>query len=562
VLTFKGEIMKYMQSALERALPIVAAAYGDQFGVNVVLSGSDAYTDGKTIVIPLLDSMSEMRDVLFGYLAHEAAHVRDSNFDVCSQCQSAIEKTFTNLLEDIRIEKLIQEEFPGTQFTLDTMWTYVVEKGMCPPSQPDQNEASQLCQYLLHRLRSGELGRSASTHLATQSQAVVENTFPKGFFVRLDGLLGKYVPLLSTTDDCLVLARAILKALSDAEEEERANQEQDGETDLNDQPGSSAGNQGCSQSQEEEENSPPNDGSNPSMNGGNPLNAGDKQSLGERLCNETDLPVDAISQLKENLTAQAQKDNNGERFTIDATGVGSDALNAGDTGTLESGILASSVIRSRLLGLLQAQRKTKQWLHTKGKKVDGKRITRLASGDTRVFIQREEHRQPETAVHVLLDASGSMAPIQDIANQATVSLALAVSSIPKCDIASSMFPGHDGEVSPVIRRGQPVRANLGRFAVCSSGGTPLSEAMLYAARELAQSKRERKVLIIITDGAPCNGASVKYLEKLISNYVDIYAIGICSNAVNQYFKNWTVINDVKELQSALFDVAGKFLNVN
>lgn len=554
--------MKYMQSALERALPIVAAAYGDQFGVNVVLSGSDAYTDGKTIVIPLLDSMSEMRDVLFGYLAHEAAHVRDSNFDVCSQCQSAIEKTFTNLLEDIRIEKLIQEEFPGTQFTLDTMWTYVVEKGMCPPSQPDQNEASQLCQYLLHRLRSGELGRSASTHLATQSQAVVENTFPKGFFVRLDGLLGKYVPLLSTTDDCLVLARAILKALSDAEEEERANQEQDGETDLNDQPGSSAGNQGCSQSQEEEENSPPNDGSNPSMNGGNPLNAGDKQSLGERLCNETDLPVDVISQLKENLTAQAQKDNNGERFTIDATGVGSDALNAGDTGTLESGILASSVIRSRLLGLLQAQRKTKQWLHTKGKKVDGKRITRLASGDTRVFIQREEHRQPETAVHVLLDASGSMAPIQDIANQATVSLALAVSSIPKCDIASSMFPGHDGEVSPVIRRGQPVRANLGRFAVCSSGGTPLSEAMLYAARELAQSKRERKVLIIITDGAPCNGASVKYLEKLISNYVDIYAIGICSNAVNQYFKNWTVINDVKELQSALFDVAGKFLNVN
>lgn len=554
--------MKYMQSALERALPIVAAAYGDQFGVKVVLSGSDAYTDGKTIVIPLLDSMSEMRDVLFGYLAHEAAHVRDSNFDVCSQCQSAIEKTFTNLLEDIRIEKLIQEEFPGTQFTLDTMWTYVVEKGMCPPSQPDQNEASQLCQYLLHRLRSDELGRSASTHLANQSQVVVENTFPKGFFIRLEGLLGKYVPLLSTTDDCLVLARAILKALLEAEEEERANQEQEEETELNDQSGSSAGNQGDSSNQEGEDTSSPNDESRPSTNGGKPLTVGDKPSIGERLCNETDLPVDAISQLKENLTAQAQKDNNGERFTIDATGVGSDALNTGETGTLESGILASSVIRSRLLGLLQAQRKTKQWLHTKGKRVDGKRITRLASGDTRVFIQREEHRQPETAVHVLLDASGSMAPIQDIANQATASLALAVSSIPKCDIASSMFPGHDGEVSPVIRRGQPVRANLGRFAVCSSGGTPLSEAMLYAARELAQSKRERKVLIIITDGAPCNGASVKYLEKLISNYVDIYAIGICSNAVNQYFKNWTVINDVKELQSALFDVAGKFLNLN
>jgi cobaltochelatase CobT len=86
--------------------------------------------------------------------------------------------------------------------------------------------------------------------------------------------------------------------------------------------------------------------------------------------------------------------------------------------------------------------------------------------------------------------------------------------------------------------------------------------MLYAARELSHSKRDRKVLIIVTDGAPNEGASVKYLENLISNYVDIYAIGICSNAVNKYFKNWSVINDVKELQSALFTIAGKFLDMN
>jgi hypothetical protein len=46
--------MNQRQSALERALPIVAAAYGEQFGVRVVLSGSDAMTDGKTIVLPYI----------------------------------------------------------------------------------------------------------------------------------------------------------------------------------------------------------------------------------------------------------------------------------------------------------------------------------------------------------------------------------------------------------------------------------------------------------------------------------------------------------------------------
>ena len=217
--------MNKLQTALERALPIVAAAYGEQFGVNVVLSGTDAYTDGETIYLPLLNAMSELREVLFGYLAHEAAHVRSSDFNTLKKCKSPMEKSCTNLIEDIRIERLIQEVFPGTQFTLNAMWSYIVEQGMSPPATPEDNEATQLFQYLLHRLRSEVLHRDASTPLAESSQRVVEQTFPVGFFVRLDGLLGKHLDNLTCSDDCLKLARAILKALKDAEEEERQQQQ-------------------------------------------------------------------------------------------------------------------------------------------------------------------------------------------------------------------------------------------------------------------------------------------------------------------------------------------------
>src|SRR5690606_7747730 len=136
-----------------------------------VLSGTDAYTDGKTIVLPLLNAMSELKDVLFGYLAHEAAHVRFSDFSTLKRCRSAIEKSCTNLLEDIRIERLIQEVFPGTRFTLDISWTYIVEQGMSPPATPEDNEATQLHQYLLHRLMSEVLQREASKPLAATSQS-------------------------------------------------------------------------------------------------------------------------------------------------------------------------------------------------------------------------------------------------------------------------------------------------------------------------------------------------------------------------------------------------------
>ena len=562
--------MNTLQTSLEKSLPIVAAAYGEQFGVKIVLSGKDAYTDGNTIVLPLLKSKSDLRDVLFGYLAHESAHVRDSDFDTLKKCKNQTEKSFTNIIEDIRIEQLIQDVFPGTRFTLDAMWTYVVDQGMSPPARTEDNEGTQLHQYLLHRLRSEVLHRESSTLLAESSQQVMEQTFPLGFFVRLDGLFAKYLDKLTCSDDCLKLARAIIKALKDAEEEKQ-NQEET-------QDGDSSSNGDKSQPADQSDDGDP-DSSTPSpgqtdsskdgdadQDDGNPQQSNDDASGGpslhESLINETDLPEDAISQLSEQLAEQAQEDNDGDPIAINTSSVGSDASNNGETSGLQTGILASSAIRSQLQGLLHAQTREQQWLHTSGKRVDGKRLTRLSSGDSRIFIKRDEMRKTDTAVHVLLDASGSMHRIQDIANQATVSLALAISSIPKCDIATSMFPGVGGDVSSITHRGQPVRSNLGRFAVESSGGTPLAEAMLYAARELAVSRRQRKVLIIITDGAPNSGSEVRYMNSLIASHIDIYAIGINSTAVSHYFENWSVIKDVKELQKALFQIAGKFLELH
>ena len=562
--------MNTLQTSLEKSLPIVAAAYGEQFGVKIVLSGKDAYTDGNTIVLPLLKSKSDLRDVLFGYLAHESAHVRDSDFNTLKKCKNQSEKSYTNIIEDIRIEQLIQDVFPGTRFTLDAMWTYVVDQGMSPPATTEDNEGTQLHQYLLHRLRSEILHRESSTLLAESSQQVMEQTFPLGFFVRLDGLFAKYLDKLTCSDDCLKLARAIIKALKDAEEEKQNQEEtQDSDDSSNDDQ-----NQTADQSDDADQDaSTPSPGQTDSSKDGDAdQDDGDPQqsnadasggtSLHESLINETDLPEDAISQLSEQLAEQAQEDNDGDPIAINTSSVGSDASNNGETSGLQTGILASSAIRSQLQGLLHAQTREQQWLHTSGKRVDGKRLTRLFSGDSRVFIKRDEMRRTDTAVHVLLDASGSMHRIQDIANQATVSLALAISSIPKCDIATSMFPGVGGDVSSITHRGQPVRSNLGRFAVDSSGGTPLAEAMLYAARELAVSRRQRKVLIIITDGAPNSGSEVRYMNSLIASHIDIYAIGINSTAVSNYFENWSVIKDVKELQKALFQIAGKFLELH
>jgi cobalamin biosynthesis protein CobT len=587
--------MSRLNTALERALPIVAAAYGDQFGVGVTLSGDDARTDGKNIVLPLLKNMSELKDVLFGYLAHEASHVRDTDFDVVRQCKSAIEKSFLNLIEDIRIEKSIQEVFPGTQFTLTAMEDYIFNQGWTPVPTSDENEATQLQRYLYHRLYGEYLNRECYKALIPISRKVVEETFPIGFFIRLDGLLSKYMGSMASSSDALQIARGILKALKDAEEEKQNqpdsddpldsssqdDQSNDGSSDSNDGDANGDSSQGDDQANQNDspsstgdsgnslDSSNSHDASDPSQSDssqgddqGEIPQSGNGASLHERLLNESNLPEDAVSALRDSLVDQAVSDSQGKPVSINTSSVGKESGANGDSSNLSAGILASSAIRSRLLGLLAAKSRQQDRLHTRGKRVDGKRLTRIANGDTRVFIKRDEKQQVETSVHLLLDCSGSMHSIQHIANQATTSLALAVSSIPKCDIAVSMFPGIGGDVSPMIRRGQPVRAVLNRLDVSSTGGTPLAQAMLYAARDLASSKRPRKVLIVVTDGEPQNPGAVHYMNQLLEGYVDTYAIGIDSTAVSSFFKNWSVISDVKELQNALFTIAGKFLDLN
>ncbi len=419
--------MRHQKSALERALPIVAAAYGEQFGVNVRLSGSDAYTDGKTIVLPMFDAMSELKEVLFGYLAHEAAHVRDSDFSVVAHCKNPVEKLFLNIIEDFRIEKLMEDCFPGTRHTLEAMWNHICEEGMTHASRPEANEANQLAMYLLHYVQAEGLGREASDPLLEASRKVIEQTFPPGFFVRFDVLMAKKLQGAASTNDCLKLARAVLKALKEAEEErqqqeQQQNPDQSSQSDGQDQNaddssqgasqpeqdpssgdgsdqdsgsdgsqskqdtdgadgsaggtgGDSAGADGStdgsggdandSSSSTDSDSSQSNQESSSAPGGSDDqAGSGNKPSMHDRVLNETDLVDDALEALKEEFKSTAEEDNGeGGNFSFSASNVGKPVGNEGDSDSLNEGILSSSAIRARLLGLLQAQTRQRQRCH-------------------------------------------------------------------------------------------------------------------------------------------------------------------------------------------------------
>ena len=101
------------------ALPLIMGNYASNFGINLYMYGSSAYTDGKNITIPRLnlDDADEM-DMAFGYVAHECGHVRYSDFDVLKSFEGTeVLKSLFNALEDTRIEYLQMKNWPGLRKT-------------------------------------------------------------------------------------------------------------------------------------------------------------------------------------------------------------------------------------------------------------------------------------------------------------------------------------------------------------------------------------------------------------------------------------------------------------
>lgn len=605
-----------MKTALRDALPILASAYGQQFGVRVKIGGSGAWTDGETIQLPMINN-PDLRDLVLGYLVHESAHIRLTNFREFGNTQGLLQR-LVNILEDVRIERWFYEnDYPGTKQTLSAVWEYVGTK----PALEEMSEANNLGtlfhNYLLWRVRQDQYGLDATRgHFDAVKQAI-ETELPVGFFIRLDVLLDKHMGSMTSTHDAVQLAKAIMDALKQAEEEANQEKDQQGSSDNGDS-GDDQGGSGDSQDSSDSGSDSGESGDSGDQSGrggsGDQRDSGDSQenaddqgssgnqqadsgsesgsssqqqsesssgnsegagsgckSVVEQIESETDLPGDMMEVVKQTLGDQAT-----EEFKADPSGASQGASLDSSVGrevrqdmgnhlmgeeSLKDGILGSSKLRSQVVGLLQAQTRARRSHREYGSRLDAKRIARAMSGERRIWKHNEKRQLVDTSVHILLDTSSSMGGSQSIANSATVSLALAISAIPKADVAVSIFPGFGAGVSPLIRRKAPVRSNVGRFAVKPNGGTPMAEGMFFAARELSTLNSQRKVMIVITDGAPNDGGTVRYLNQLVEGEIDVYAIGIRSDAVRHYFKNHEVISSVNQLQTALFSLAKEFLKV-
>lgn len=168
-----------------RHLRIVAQALGDKLGITVLFSGAagTASTNGQRIIIPSPAAASEEETtVLLGYLCHEAAHLKATEFPVPQMDPHT--HLIWNILEDVRIEQVLAGKWPGTRRMIDKLFDVLLDRQAIFPL-PAKRKATDNC---------GVLERAAGTLSLTLRRDVLHQ-------VRLSPLAEGWLTLFRSAVD-------------------------------------------------------------------------------------------------------------------------------------------------------------------------------------------------------------------------------------------------------------------------------------------------------------------------------------------------------------------------
>ncbi|WP_418978299.1 hypothetical protein, partial [Bilophila wadsworthia] len=212
----------------------------------------------------------------------------------------------------------------------------------------------------------------------------------------------------------------------------------------------------------------------------------------------------------------------------------------------------------RLQGLMQAQKWLPVMPGVRGR-FSSSLCHRMSVGNPRVFVKNGFRESPDTAVHILLDSSGSM---NDsglmLANAVCYAVGKALQGISGVNLGITAFPGANAAkrgatVVPVLRHGEKLTA---RFPEIAYGMTPMAESLWWVMQQMCCLHENRKIILIITDGKPDSiPAAQEVLRQAQKKGFECYGLSImCSSIATLLPHASRVIETLPQLAPALFEL--------
>ncbi|WP_419781220.1 cobaltochelatase CobT-related protein [Maridesulfovibrio sp.] len=497
---------------LMKSLPFVTSVLGRKYGVQVRIGGDKAFTDGKMIQLPALPLGNEelVLKLARGYADHEAAHIRETDFESLKLAKfTPFEMHIWNSLEDWRVENKLAEIFPGCCQNFHWLIRHIFIDDSGDAQAAKNDSATSILNWLLLTVRSWDVEELDTECVRLAS--IIDTQYPD-LTDRLNVILQKVRAKCDSTQDCILYTREIVSLLkgylTQLESSKQSRLAKKIKKILNSSPES--------------------------------------------------LPKAFGEVLEEQLTSHSP-DNADEGLRVARNGY--KQLSPLDAEELKLTRRASTALKSRLHGIIQAKTIKHDRIGRRGQ-LSTAHLHRIAVGNSRIFRSRHESRGISTAVHILIDCSGSMRRSIGLASQISHTVVSALNSINGVSVGVSAFPAvraQGGEnydeptVAPILNHGQKQHTH---FGVSASGSTPLGEVLWWTFQQMLPLPENRKIILCITDGVPDNPANAQQAIKDGSAYgFEIYGLGIKSEAVFNLFPGKSsVITEISDLAPAMFDL--------
>lgn len=581
--------------------------------------------DGYVLQVPFSPYMTEEQwRYLRGYIDHECGHVKFTDFEtyanmsrsVVADClrykpgASVTLKDFLhdyasmviNILEDVRIERLMGIDFPGSRTNLNTLSEYLF-KDCCSVSMMMGNGMTgRLYSLLFMRVRSlinPALEESAQL-LYDDMKADVQVENYTDYTHHLDAVwdIGdSFVQDWNVEGAALEFIRIVIEVLEDYTNTTKGTNNRKSSGNTSD---SSAGGTGDSSDGDTSDSSDGDTGdssknAHPSRKKAVTISAKTVSSMAADLYdmqrddkgNVSRRFLDAVQDMTDSLEDNNQISDEDLAFMdamfsrtakrldtlLDRTKMNAladgkpvyitdcsrvNALSPEQRGDMD---VVMYNLYGRLADVLQTMTMVRHSTGMCGARLDARVLHRTSVGDGRIFSKKVQRLRRVTEVALLFDASGSMSLNecgQSNNNEMAQCMALgclkALRALP--GVKSSLSGFSNGEMFVMSDYGAPVHEVI----LSAIGGTPLGASLVELTSQFSDGPDVRRIILFFTDGFPDNVGSVTMALNLAKRSgIEVYGIGLQTKAIHTFMDSdhSIIVNSIHELAGGMCDMLRK-----
>lgn len=215
----------------------------------------------------------------------------------------------------------------------------------------------------------------------------------------------------------------------------------------------------------------------------------------------------------------------------------------------------------RLADVLQTMTLVRHSTGLCGARLDARVLHRASVGDGRIFSKKVQRLRRVTEVALLFDASGSMSLTEygksnnnEMAQCMALGCLKALRALP--GVKSSLSGFSNGEMFVMSDYGAPVHEVI----LSAIGGTPLGASLVELTSQFSDGPDVRRIILFFTDGFPDNVGSVTMaLNMAKRSGIEVYGIGLQTKAINTFMDSdhSIIVNSIHELAGGMCDMLRK-----